>query len=40
MKPRHKRLAIIVGGLAALGIAAALVTADRWAARKLDKEAA
>jgi cytochrome c-type biogenesis protein CcmE len=25
MKPRHKRLAIIVGGLAALGIAAALV---------------
>jgi cytochrome c-type biogenesis protein CcmE len=25
MKPRHKRLALIVGGLAALGIAAALV---------------
>ena len=25
MKPRHKRIAIIVGGLAALGIAAALV---------------
>jgi cytochrome c-type biogenesis protein CcmE len=25
MKPRHKRLAIIVGGVAALGIAAALV---------------
>ena len=25
MKPRHKRLAIIVGGLAAIGIAAALI---------------
>ena len=25
MKPRHKRLAVIVGGLAALGVAAALV---------------
>ena len=25
MKPRHKRLAIVVGGLAALGIAATLV---------------
>ena len=27
MKPRHKRIAAIVGGLAALGIAAALVLA-------------
>ena len=25
MKPRHKRLALIVGGLAVLGVAAALV---------------
>ncbi len=25
MKPRHKRLAVIVGGLAVLGVAAALV---------------